>query len=309
MSAETLHSLLYRSTFCHPCDLGELSGIRIEHPLFNATVLLQGAQLISFKPKDETDWLWLSEHYNDHNTFRQGQSVRGGIPICWPWFGDPTRNPKPVLHDIAPSAHACAHGFARNHLWRACDVKESVSSVRLTLALDTATIANTGWRASAHVAVTMTFTHQSVALALTTTNTDRRTLSISQALHTYLPTPDIESTQINGLEGAHFLDCLNDWELQAQFGAINIHAETDRVYRRHGKISVVTPAHTTHINSDHSKSCVVWNPWIDKAKRLSQFDDHAYVNMLCVESANVMDDIITLAPDESATLDMTITRD
>lgn len=308
MSAETLHSLLYRSTFCHPCDFGELSGIRIEHPLFSAIVLLQGAQLISFKPKDDNDWLWLSKHYEDHSEYRQGQPVRGGIPICWPWFGDPKCNPKSVLHDIAPSAQSSAHGFARNHIWRACDVKESVSNVRLTLALDTATLPNNGWRANAQLEMTMTFAHQSVALQLTTTNTAKRTLSISQALHTYLPTADIKSTQIHGLEGAHFLDCLNNWELQAQFGALNIHAETDRVYRRHGNISVVTPTHTTHIDSVHSKSCVVWNPWIDKAKRLSQFDNNAYVNMLCVESANVMDDIITLAPDETATLDMTITR-
>ncbi len=278
---------------------GQLSEIVVSHPKFNARVLTQGAQMLSFCPTGDTDWLWLSPTAE----FRKEVSVRGGIPICWPWFGDAAKNPDNVRQFIFP-LQPPAHGLARLREWTLTQATESADQVQLTLSL---TIKETkGWFSAATVSLEITMTADTLRLRLSTTALED-TLSLTQALHTYFPTSDIKKTQVQGLDGFTYTDALDEWKQKTQSGDVIFKEETDRVYQCPQSLSLVTPEHTATLSSN-SKSCIVWNPWRKKSKKLSQFPDKAYLKMFCVETANALDDAVTLQKDETATLEMTLTR-
>ena len=278
---------------------GELSEIVITHPHFRGRLLTQGAQLLSFCPTGDSDWLWLSPTAE----YRKGVSVRGGIPVCWPWFGDAARNPDPVRQYIFP-LNPPAHGLARTQEWTLTQAEETESSVRVTLTLEVAE--SKAWFAAARVSLEVTMTRDSLTLRLATTALDDA-ISITQALHTYFPTEDIKKTRIEGLSGYTYTDALDGWKKKPQSADVTFTEETDRIYQCPPSLSLITPGHTATLGSN-SHSCIVWNPWKKKSKKLSQFPDKAYLNMFCVETANALDDAVTIPKGETATLEMTLTR-
>lgn len=278
---------------------GELSEIVVTHPHFSARILTQGAQMLSFCPTGDSDWLWLSPTAE----YRKEVSVRGGIPICWPWFGDAAKNPDNVRQFIFP-LQPPAHGLARLREWTLTQVTESADQVQLTLTL---TVKETkGWFSSASVSLEITMTADALRLRLSTTAL-ADTLSLTQALHTYFPTSDIKKTQVRGLDGFTYTDALDEWKQKTQTGDVIFKEETDRVYQCPESLSLITPEHTATLSSN-SRSCIVWNPWRKKSKKLSQFPDKAYLKMFCVETANALDDAVTLQKGETATLEMMLKR-
>ena len=121
--------MLSTAAFCSIGLVDELSCIDIKHPKFRAQLCLQGAQLTQFQSRDLGDLLWLSPEAQ----FKKGQSVRGGIPICWPWFGGVAFNPQEVKKNI--SINEGAHGFARSQDWKLSYLEETVHGVKLGLTL------------------------------------------------------------------------------------------------------------------------------------------------------------------------------
>lgn len=303
-----------RYAFCQLNWRDQLQCIEINHPQFCATLVLQGAQLIEFSPHGETNWLWLSESAQ----YRRGQSLRGGIPICWPWFGDADKNPPDVQQLINDRGNSRAHGFARNEIWQLEDISESCNTVGITLSLLAEN--RKDWHGQAKLSAHFLFSRKHCQLSLTTTNLSTQALALSQALHTYFPTTEIKQSRVYGLEGCSYLDALqtdnnsdngsgNNWRRMKQQAPVSFAQEVDRVYYpRSYNLRLQTPQHITNISSQNSHSCVVWNPWVNKAKRLSQFADDAYQRMLCIETANVMDDQVQLAPGESHQLQLTLSR-
>lgn len=282
--------------------LGELEAIRIRHPLLEATVVLQGAHLVHFAPAGEDNWLWMSPLAR----FEKGVAIRGGVPVCWPWFGDPGHNPAPVKSLVDTDK---AHGFARTALWSVDQLEELEEAVNLTLVLDAAgPPGNTPWQGQARVSLTLSFSPEDLTLALTTRNTGTGPLAITQALHTYLPTEQVSATRIRGLEGAHYLDTLDDWNPKHQEGTVTFDGETDRIYQAAPELHIHSPDRTCRLASRGSASTVVWNPGPEKAARLSDFPDDAWTGMLCVETANAADDYRELQPGASHTLSATLTR-
>lgn len=292
--------MLSRRAFCKNIRIDELDGIQIDHPKFRATLMLQGAQLIQFYNKSaDQELLWLSPDAE----FKMAQSIRGGIPICWPWFGNLDKNPAKIQQQMASTADdltainssAQAHGFARSVEWRLKSIEEHCQRVVITLSLNSNDYPNMNWPFKCEVDATFVFSDD-VSLELTTHNTDNNELAITQALHTYLPTENIQNTHVFGLENSTYIDALLNWREKKQTGAVRFNSETDRLYFANKTIRAVTPQATTLIDSAHSASCVVWNPWIDKSQRLSQFPDNGYLSMFCIETANVMHDMKTIAP-------------
>ena len=282
--------------------LGELDAIQLRHPLMEATLVLQGAHLVHFAPAGEDNWLWMSPLAR----FEEGVAIRGGIPVCWPWFGDPARNPAPVKSRIDS---AKAHGFARTALWSLDHIEELEEAAVMTLALD-ATGAGTRypWKGEAHVSLTLRFSPEELTLALTTRNAGKEPLAITQALHSYLPTRNVSDTVIRGLEGVRYLDTLDDWKPKHQEGVVTFSGETDRIYQAADDMLIQSPDHNDRLTSDGSASTVVWNPGPVKAASLSDFPDDAWTGMLCVETANAADDYRELLPGASHTLTMTLAR-
>jgi len=281
--------------------IGQLEALEVHHPLFEATVFLQGAHLTRFTPKDEPDWLWLSPDAR----FEPGRAIRGGIPICWPWFGEPARNAPEVRKRLKTKS---AHGFGRTALWKLEDVSESAHEVEISLSLDANDDFSNVWAGHALALLTFSFSVRGCQLALTTTNLDSDPLAYSQALHTYLPTIDITRSRVLGLGHSHYIDTLKDWEYCTQDGPVYFEGETDRVYECGEPLTVVTPSTSRKLIAVGSDSTVVWNPGPDKAKNLSDFPNSAWQTMLCVETANAASDYHVLNNGQSHTLGVLIGR-
>ena len=288
---------LDNSQYCRAVSRGELTCIEVRHPSFSADILTQGAQLIHFAPTDEAPWIWLSPTAE----YKRGISLRGGIPVCWPWFGDLNKNPA-AIQALSASDNAPAHGFVRTQEWYLISVSETDSSVAITLAKEVAD--SLLWQANAALSLTITMTKKELTLSLTTSAIGQP-LAITQALHTYFPTTDITATHIEGLDGALYTDALDGWQRKTQQGAIGFSGETDRIYQAPPAMVLRTPASVRQLTSS-SHSAIVWNPWTDKSQRLSQFPDDAWRTMFCVESANALEDMVCLEAGESHTLTMSL---
>ncbi|MBK1871729.1 D-hexose-6-phosphate mutarotase [Marinobacter sp. 1-3A] len=281
--------------------IGQLEALEIHHPLFEATLFLQGAHLTRFIPKSDEDWLWMSPTAR----FEPGRAIRGGIPICWPWFGDPARNAPEVRKRVKTQG---PHGLGRTAVWKLEDACESAHEVEISLSLDANQDFDNVWHGHALALLTFNFSVRGCQLALTTTNLGSEPLAFSQALHTYLPTSDIKGTRILGLGFAHYIDTLKNWEYCTQDGPIYFDGETDRIYENGDPLTVVTPATSRKLTAIGSDSTVVWNPGPKKALKLSDFPDTAWQTMLCVETANAASDYRVLNSGQSHTLGVLIGR-
>ncbi|WP_462156889.1 D-hexose-6-phosphate mutarotase [Pseudoalteromonas sp. GB56] len=266
------------------CDSG-LEYINVDSSLCQARIFLQGAQLTQYTPAGGKPLIWVSQEED----FQVGKSIRGGIPICWPWFGVHQNPEWPI------------HGVARVSLWRAQEVKESHDEIRISLSLPMAQVDDTYWPHKTSLQVEYVLTAKQLEVRLTNTNLDAQEVQLTQALHTYFPTPDITQTEVDGLQGAQFIE-FGEGPFE-QTDVVKFGRETDMVYSGASELQRIrTPDGTIEVGRENSRSCVLWNPWVDKSKRLSNFADDEYHTMLCLEAANVLDDKVTIAPGESHTL-------
>lgn len=287
--------------------IDELDAITITSPDYRATVLLQGAQLIHFStPNDPNNWLWVSEKAE----YKMGDSVRGGVPICWPVFGQFDANPQAVKDSFADCRFDLKqHGFARNQIFNV-DLFNPLHVNRrldhyssLTLSLPELK----GFDPKLGLQVKFLFGAESFSIALTTTNHSKETVHFSQALHTYLPTGDIEKTTIRGFDQVTYSDALDNWTTKTQQGDVTFSEGVDRIYHAAPTIIVDEPRISLpHLASKGSNSTVVWNPWHTKAHEISQFAADDYKKMLCIETANAHLDSVTLKPGESHELSVEI---
>ena len=275
---------------------------RLVSPHGEALVARQGAQVLYYAPTGQPPVVWLS----DQAEFRTGSSLRGGIPVCWPWFGQFDRNPEAVRAMLAPGADAPAHGFVRALDWQEDGARVDGDAACLRLRLDLPA-GHGGWNHPAAVARDIRL-GDALTLTLSTRNLGPDTLALSQALHTYFAVSDARDVAIEGLDGAAYVDTLRGWSSQVQEGPLAIRGETDRIYTGlSGPIQIRDPGwrRSIQIHAAGSRSAVVWNPWVDKSLRLSQFRPDAWRDMLCIETARVWDDVLEIAP--GATADMGVT--
>ncbi len=277
----------------------ELTLLRVDNAHATALIALQGAQVLEYCEKGQRPLLWLSEQAE----FKRGQSIRGGIPVCWPWFGDIRRNPETVQR-MANGAKLPAHGLVRSESWILDNISEQADATQITLSYATMATTQPAWPHDAALTLTIRV-GATLGLALSTRNDAPVPIAISQALHTYFPVSDIREVTVNGLEQRRYIDALDDWREHIQNGAIAFAGETDRIYLdAPPRIEIVDRGwqRSIFLQARNSHSAIVWNPWIEKAQRLSQFADAAWQRMLCIETANALSDSITLAPGTEQTL-------
>jgi glucose-6-phosphate 1-epimerase len=282
----------------------ELGLISIDNPHAKAEILLQGAQLITFAPHDQQLVVWNSPLAG----FKKGAASRGGIPVCWPWFGDAARNPEKVRTQLN-GTELPAHGFVRAVDWQLEAVNTVADATEVILSLDVDAATHPAWSFATRLVVT----HR-VGSTLTTTfsieNRDPRAFCFSAALHTYFAVSDIDSVSVEGFDGCRYIDALEDWKIKKQSDDIVIEREVDRIYLGTPNRAVIHDAgwqRDVTVEAQGSRSAVVWNPWTTKAKRLSDFASDAYGDMLCIETANVMDDVVSLAAGATHRLGVAIT--
>ncbi|CAD5106616.1 D-hexose-6-phosphate mutarotase [Zestomonas carbonaria] len=280
-------------------ELDELVCWRVRTASAELLVAQQGAQVLSYQRDGEAPLIWLSEQA----AFRKGQSVRGGVPVCWPWFGALERNPQAV-QALYQGNDAPAHGLVRNLDWQLLEIDTREDAVNLQFALLQPENGLPGW--PHHVDLRLHIhLDERLHLSLASHNHGDQPVTVGQALHTYLAVGDIRQARVEGLAGVHYIETLQDWQERTQHGDLHFEAETDRIYLDlPERLSVFDPAwqRRIHLHSSGSRSAVVWNPWIDKSQRLSQFASDAWQRMLCIETANVLGDTLHLAPGEQKSL-------
>lgn len=263
-----------------------LKYLDIKTPQCKAKIFLHGAQITSFIPNDRPDLLWVSEE----NTYQPGTSIRGGIPICWPWFGPHQDSKKPQ------------HGYARNQLWELNSISYDADTLCITMYLP-----NTKKLLNQDLNLEIIFKLSTeLQIELINRNNSDETIQVTQALHSYFPVSDIKKVKINGLKGAEYFE-FGKGPTSDHEDFVQINNETDRSYQKvNEQQTILDESREIIISRINSKSVVLWNPWIEKSKSLSNFSSIDYKKMICLEAANILDDKIILEPNQTHKLILTI---
>ncbi|WP_070096134.1 D-hexose-6-phosphate mutarotase [Pseudomonas sp. NBRC 111139] len=278
---------------------GELNCWRISSDRAELLIAQQGAQVLSYQQVGEPPLLWLS----DQAIFRQGKSVRAGVPVCWPWFGNLQRNPQAV-QAMYQGTPAPAHGLARTRDWQLLGIEEVGETLRIEFELPEARGDLPGWPHDVELKLVVEM-GADLTLSLTSRNMGNTPVTISQALHSYFAVSDVRQARVEGVDGLGYIETLANWEQRQQQGALMFAGETDRIYLNTPQtLSIVDPHWDRRITltSSGSRSAVIWNPWTERAKELADMADDGWQRMLCIETANVWDDLVELKPGHSSSL-------
>ncbi len=273
---------------------GDLPAVTVCNRHARAKVFLQGAHVASFRPVGQGELLWMSVR----SLFAPGKPIRGGIPVCFPWFG---------MHAGRPELPA--HGIARLLPWTLTGAEDLPDgSTRLVLGLQSSVETAASWPQSFALTYSVSV-GAALNVALEVRNTGAQPLVFEEALHTYLDVADVRRVGVEGLAGARYLDKVDGGIEKTQTGTLTFTAETDRVFPgTTGTCRVDDPVLGRRIvvAKTGSATTVIWNPWIAKAARMPDFGDEEWPGMLCIEAANAAADHLTLAPGQTQVMAQTI---
>lgn len=270
-------------------DENGLQYIEIDNQFATAKIALQGAHLMHWQPKTEKHpVLWLSENAR----FVKGRSIRGGIPICWPWFG---------AHPTDSSL--CPHGFARVIPWQLIDA-DSTYSGATRLALQMIQTPEAERQLSYPYMLTMLITvGRRLKIDLATTNKANHPFVIGEAFHTYLNISDIEKIRITGLQESIYADKLKNYERAVENGYLKFNGEFDRVFINHTADCVVHDSgynRLIRVAKSGSNTTVVWTPWEEKAHAMGDMGSgDEWRKTICVESTNALENMVVINPNRT----------
>ena len=266
---------------------GELPMIGISTVWSSAEVYLQGAHITTFRKHGQTPLTFMSQC----SRFTEGQPIRGGIPVIFPWFG---------MREGMGN-----HGFARVKNW---ELKEFApapdGSVSVRFRLPDCPEGSSFPPCTADYVITVS---EGLTLQLIVTNQAKdEPLVFENCFHTYFEVGDVTSISIHGLQGASYLDKVANFAHRTETNdAIRIASEVDRIYLdTTGPVEILDPrlGRKIRIDKQGSNSTVIWNPWIARSQQMPDFGNDEYQRMVCVECGNVSTNEITLAPGRTSTL-------
>lgn len=266
---------------------GGLPKVEVTTGFSTAEIYLNGATLTHFQKKGDEPLLFLSRF----SRFEQGQPIRGGIPVIFPWFGPREGQP--------------SHGFVRQHNWELFEIATLTNgAVRLLFRFpDHPESALVGrFKAAYSVVVGETLTCE---LAVTNRSPDQK-LEFENCLHTYFQVGDIKRVKILGLQNTTYIDKVRQFARDTESRKeITISEEVDRVYLdTTNTVEIVDESLRRKVRVEKSggASTVIWNPWSKKAQEMPDFGNEEYEHMVCVESGNIDANKVSLAPEETAAL-------
>jgi glucose-6-phosphate 1-epimerase len=268
----------------------------IDNAHARARVYLHGAHVTAYEPVTDRPVLWLS----DRARYRPGAAIRGGIPVCWPWFGPhPSDADKPQ------------HGFARLCSWRVTDTAVlGDGGTRIALGLSDDDARRAVWPHRFELALTVTV-GRALSVELSARNTGNDPFSCTGALHTYLAVADVEQARVCGLDGTDYIDKLDGDARKTQRGDVVVSGAVDCIYLSAPPLRLLDRPgrRRIRISATGSGTTVVWNPWRELAAAMDDVPDDGYRRMLCVEAANARHDARSVAPGQVHTLSQTIAVD
>ena len=269
---------------------GGLTRLAVIAPGGEAHVYLLGAHVTHWQPARGEPVLWVSRN----SAFEVGRPIRGGVPVCHPWFAERPGDPGAPLH-----------GPARLVEWSVASVERGPGG-DVTAALTTAFGPGAGGREGDFELTCTVTVGSTLALALRTRNLGNEPLTVTEALHSYFRVADVRGVSVTGLEGCTYFGKVTGGPNQVQGDEpITFRGETDSVYLNTPADCVLHDprmGRRIRVTKSGSMSTVVWNPWVDKARRMPDFGDDEWPEMLCIETANALDDAVTVPPGESHTL-------
>jgi len=259
----------------------------ISNSLATASVSLYGGHVVSWQPKTQTKpVLWLS----DLVKFQQGKAIRGGVPICWPWFGShPSQSALP------------GHGYARITPWELTSVQTLTNGATvLELSLGKSDLCDAHWHGDVRLKLRVTIGH-TLEIVLTTLNESEHEVTFTEGLHTYFQISDIDNIRVLGLEGRDYIDLVSQNAKRQQQDAIKFDGELGRIFLDNQATCVIEdPTFNRRINIEKngSNSTAVWNPGLTVASEMDDLGAAGWRDMVCVESANALTNKVTLAAGE-----------
>ncbi len=277
-------------------EKGGLSMININSTHASAAISLYGAQILSYVPNGQKDILWMSEQ----SLFETGKAIRGGIPLCFPWFGPhPSDKARPQ------------HGFARLQEWNVISIEESADEIVIvTLSLHESPFSLEMWPCPFKAIATFQI-GKKLEIKFTVTNTGDELFEYSDALHTYFNISDISAINIEGLQNASYYEGLGMDLKTQQPHLLSFDAETNRRYVHHNNdCIIIDPGYNRKIYAGKTGSnvTVIWNPAEATAKTMTDIHPGGFKTYVCAEPANAYPgiDMIHLAPGESHTISTNI---
>jgi len=255
--------------------------VRICNAHAKASIALHGAHLIDYCPADGKPVIFTSKAA----IFREGKAIRGGIPICWPWFSaHPEKSP--------------SHGYARISFWKLESATRDDQNIFLTFSLPVSD--DTGLTAKLDFVI-----GKKLQLTLTSFNGGESTQTYSEALHSYFSVTDSRKAEVHGLDGCQFINTAGDESTGTQHGPLTFPDEIDQIYISEGDVTILDQCRI-HLAKSNSGNTIAWNPGLQKGGSMADLLDEEIHSFVCVETANVRDQSISLAPNQSHSITLTI---
>ena len=261
----------------------------ISTPEASGEIYLHGGHVTSWMPKDAGEVLYLSPN----SLFEDGRAIRGGIPVCFPWFGDKADDP------AAP-----AHGFVRTKEWQLESVELAGEDVVVSMSTQSDDSTRKWWPFDFRLTCRASFGAQ-LTIELIVTNIGKSPFAFEEALHAYFAVNDAETAVVRGLDGTRYLDKTDKFIEKIQSGDLHFSAETDRVYLdTTNEVELLDPSgkRSIAVQKQDSSATVVWNPWTEKSSALKDLGAGEWKKFACIETTNVGPFAVTLGPGESHTM-------
>jgi len=268
---------------------GAMPRVRITSSAAEGEMYLHGAHVTSWKPAGTDEVLFLSTK----SRWEDGQAIRGGIPICFPWFRGKADDPK-----------APAHGFVRTADWQLDGIVASGSGVTVTMLTESNERTQRWWPGQFRLVHRVMFGSE-LSLELECSNTGTTPLRFEEALHTYNRVADVHDVRLQGLDGVCFLDNIDSNKEKTQRGDFVAASQTDNAYMNtQSAVDLLDQKMRRRIRlkKTNSLTTVVWNPWREAAQGMRDLGDGEWTQFLCAEASNILSSAITLEPGQRHTM-------
>jgi len=268
---------------------GGLPCVQVSSPRASGEIYLHGAHVTSWKPVGNEEVLYLSSK----SKWQDGAAIRGGVPVCFPWFSARADDPR-----------SPAHGLVRTKSWQLEGITHADHDVTVALSTSADDATRKTWFGDYHLLFCATFGEQ-LRLEIIATNRGTSSFRFEEALHSYFRVANIAGAKLRGLNGAGFIDQTDAKREKHQHGDVLISAETDRVYlKTFSTVEIEDPAARRRVlvAKEESRDTVLWNPWSEKAKKMSDVGADEWRQFVCVETCNVGDHAVNLAPAQAHTM-------
>jgi len=259
-----------------------------------AEISLYGGQVTHFQLLGDEPILWMSPL----SQFIPGRAIRGGIPVCWPWFG-----PHPNESSLPQ------HGIARISNWSVVETcLLEGEQVRVILRCDQHKIDQLAKWKGVELELSITLGKE-LKLDLCTRNRRCEAIMVGGALHTYFRIEDIHHVIVQGLEATHYLDKLDKYKRKFQETGVVFTGETDREYLDTKSDCILKDkltSRTLKVSKEGSATTVLWNPWQANSEKMADFPDDGFRHMVCIEAAITANDVQIISPGENHILSQSI---